>query len=150
MTDTQTDIKRGRGPRKPMETDVMMETLTNTSQATGNNLMHVRFCHPGPASFALKDKRVVTINGSNIGIVHRGVRTPLRVGEFGKTIIPASDWDQIVGMYGHKAMFKNGFIAAFDNEKYADGWVAERCGQVRHGLDPVDTTTTLTKQKNED
>lgn len=94
--------------------------------------------------YRLGDGREVRLNGA----AHGMTKGALPVGEFGMTWLSTKDWEDLQKMYGKTDRFKNGFIyAATDKVSAADE--AEEKADLRHGLEPVDTTKTKTKKADD-
>jgi hypothetical protein len=65
-------------------------------------------------------------------------------GLYGKTEIPAADWEALVKEHGKTKLFRNELIIAADDFASAEDMARERI-EKRHGREPVDTETTITK-----
>lgn len=88
-------------------------------------------------------ERKIKINGQNENLrgKEEGV---LVVGKFGETVLDKQDWDTIREKYKNMTIFKTGMIFASADTASARARAKEQ-GELRHGLEPVDTTKTQTK-----
>nr|DAN96703.1 MAG TPA: hypothetical protein [Caudoviricetes sp.] len=86
----------------------------------------------------------IKINGQNENL--RGEKEGiLAVGKFGQSIIDRKDWEEIVRIYRNMMIFRSGLIFAMNDTASANA-KAKECEDMRHGLEPVDTSKTATKQ----
>ncbi|MCM1130055.1 MAG: hypothetical protein NC323_09310 [Oxalobacter formigenes] len=88
--------------------------------------------------------RNIQINGSNENL-RKEKEGILAVGRFGETLIDRQDWEEIKKVYGKMEIFKSGLIYAQENHASARSVAKER-EKLRNGLEPVDTSTTQTKE----
>lgn len=94
-------------------------------------------------SFKMPDGRDVVINGSGHQLTGQQMGK-LPVGQYGLTMVAASDWEYIAKTYGQMDLFKNGLIFAANSAHDAEGEARNRAS-LRHGLEPVNPKRTNTK-----
>ena len=111
-------------------------TRTDTNVVVCLNLAHSLI-------FEIGGKKI-QINGANENL--RGQKEGiLAVGKFGESIISKQDWEEIVRQYGRMDIFKNGLIYA-QNDTDSARAKAKELKDTRHGLEPVDSKRTTTKE----
>lgn len=94
--------------------------------------------------YQLSDGSEVRLNGAAHGITEGA----LPVGKFGMTMVATKDWEVLQKMYGKTERFKNGLIFAA-TDKASAMEEAEEKADLRHGLEPIDTTKTKTKKADD-
>lgn len=147
-------MAKGR-PKKNIVDEPLTEitTMSQSEQTiTGPDVMHVYLNHQGGLTFILPTGEKIPLNGSNMakdlitnGLDNAQIRKPLEVGTYGYTCIPRSDWEAIKGKYGHMKLFRNEKIFATADKATGDAKVASFGGEQKHGLDPIDTTSSVVK-----
>lgn len=120
------------------------ETATpdTTASVTPETVM-VAYNSPRGIDFKIGNK-IVHINGNaeHLRGKEKGV---IPVGRFGYTRISADDWEAVVKTYGSMAIIKNGLMFAEKTKDRAEDRADEQA-EIRHGLEPVDTSTTVTQE----
>lgn len=128
---------------------VVADNRTIAMDGKPANTVVVALNHPQGISFALPDKRRVTIVGNAAHLRGKGKGT-LPVGGFGLNVIDAGDWEYIRKTYGNMTIFKSGLIFAQTSKEHAEDEAAEK-DDTRHGREPVDPAKTNTEEaKNVD
>ncbi len=65
-------------------------------------------------------------------------------GRYGLTEVPVDHWNEVLRLYGEMAVLKSGLIFAAPSRKEGEAMARER-GGLRHGLEPVDPETLITR-----
>ena len=119
------------------------ETAPSTTPEAVVDMVTVAYNSPHGMIFNVNGKTVrIKGNAEHLRGKEKGV---IPVGRFGYTRIPAADWEAIVKTYGSMAIIKNGLMYAEKTRDRAEDR-AEEQAKMRHGLEPVDTSTTTTKE----
>ncbi|EIC83990.1 hypothetical protein [Serratia sp. M24T3] len=106
-------------------------------------IKHVRMNNPHGIEFSLSNGKVIKINGNAVSLI--GVdKGKIPVGLYGKTEIPAVEWEALLKEYGKTKLFRNELIVAADDFASAEDMARERI-EKRHGREPIDTSTTITQ-----
>lgn len=99
---------------------------------------------PHGQSFSLPGGREVTLAGHPVSQLLAPSGEALPGGEYGVSEISASDWSEILRLYGDLAVLKSGLIFTATSRKEGQAMARER-KTLRHGLEPVNPESTLTR-----
>lgn len=89
--------------------------------------------------FRLPDGRQVTLKGiKSTHLVDPDGHPAL--GQYGRTTLPAADWEALLRLYGNMEIFARGLVFAQTDTASADDEAADRA-ELRNGLEPVDVET---------
>lgn len=119
------------------------------SFSQGNNmsdLVHVRLKHPHGIVFDISNGRKVSLYGSDFHL--RGLEKGTLTCGFGKTTVPADDWEEVLQAYGKMPHFTNGTLVYEKDFASAEDSADEK-SEVKHGLEPVDTKNDKTIKTEE-
>ena len=109
---------------------------------TGNT---VTLClnYPRSVMFRMPDGREVVIQGSSFDAIGQDMAV-ITVGKCQKNVVDAQDWEYIKKEYGNMKLIRNGFLFEVPSlGDYKD--MAKDHGELRSGLEPVDTEKTVSK-----
>ena len=116
---------------------------TTTTATATTDMVTVAYNSPRGMDFKIGNKTVhVNGNAEHLRGKEKGV---IPVGRFGYTRIPAADWEAVVKAYGSMAIIKNGLMFVEKTKDRAEDRADEQA-EMRHGLVPVDTSTTATQE----
>lgn len=63
-------------------------------------------------------------------------------GKYEVNVVPKSDWDEVMKVYGSMQIFKSGLVFSAPSREIGDAMAKER-ESLRHGLEPLDPSTDL-------
>lgn len=119
-----------------------------TVSAKAKDTVTVALNYPHDLKYRISGGREIIFNGNATAIRLKG-KGELPRGAYGLTMnVPVEDWEEVKELYGGTAKFKQNLIFA-QTDKYSAMDEAEEKAETRHGLEPVDTTTTATEPKTE-
>ncbi|HHQ6627103.1 TPA: hypothetical protein ACSTL5_003616 [Serratia fonticola] len=122
------------------------------SLSQGNNNMsdsvHVRLKHPHGIVFDISKGKKVALYGSDFHL--RGLEKGTLTCGFGKTVVPAADWEEVLAMYPDLVadLVRKGTLVHQADAASADDNAADNRG-VKHGREPVDTKNDKTIKTEE-
>ena len=113
-----------------------------------SDLIHVRLKHPHGLIFDLSNDRKVALQGSDFHL--RGLEKGVLTCGFGKTVVPAKDWQEVLETYPHmvKDMERKGTLI-YENDSASADDHAEDNKAVKHGREPVDVKNDKTIKTEE-
>lgn len=111
-----------------------------------SNTVHVRLKHPHGITFDISNGRKVSLKGSDFHL--RGLEKGVLTCGFGKTQVPASDWEEVLSLYGNMPHFTNGTLIYESDSASADDH-AEDNKSIKHGREPVDVKNDKTIKTTE-
>ncbi|CAI1771042.1 Uncharacterised protein [Serratia fonticola] len=110
--------------------------------------VHVRLKHPHGIVFDISKGKKVALYGSDFHL--RGLEKGTLTCGFGKTVIPAADWEEVLAMYPDLVgdLVRKGTLVHQADAASADDNAADNRG-VKHGREPVDTKNDKTIKTEE-
>jgi len=128
---------------KTTPSPVAVEKIIPETSPAASDMVTVAYNSPRGMEFKINGK-TVSING-NAEYLRGREKGVIPVGRFGYTRIPAADWEAIVKTFGSMAIIERGLMFAEKTKDRAEDR-AEEQAQMRHGLEPVNTEKTATKE----
>ncbi len=116
----------------------------NGNPSGGRDALFVFANLPHGQSFNLSGGREITLAGHPVSQLLGPNGEALPGGEYGVSEISASDWSEILRLYGDLAVLKSGLIFTATSRKEGQAMARERKA-LRHGLEPVNPESTLTR-----
>ncbi|MFT2798772.1 hypothetical protein [Serratia sp. N21D137] len=126
------------------------EEAVSLSQGNKNmsDSVHVRLKHPHGIVFDISKGKKVALYGSDFRL--RGLEKGTLTCGFGKTVVPAADWEEVLAMYPDLVgdLVRKGTLVHQADAASADDNAADNRG-VKHGREPVDTKNDKTIKTEE-
>ncbi len=126
------------------------EEAVSPSQGNKNmsDSVHVRLKHPHGIVFDISKGKKVALYGSDFHL--RGLEKGTLTCGFGKTVVPAADWEEVLAMYPELVgdLVRKGTLVHQEDAASADDNAADNRG-VKHGREPVDTKNDKTIKTEE-
>lgn len=126
------------------------EEAVSLSQGNKNmsDSVHVRLKHPHGIVFDISKGKKVALYGSDFHL--RGLEKGTLTCGFGKTVVPAADWEEVLAMYPDLVgdLVRKGTLIHQEDAASADDNAADNRG-VKHGREPVDTKNDKTIKTEE-